>query len=558
MFNAHHHFEWLFLLVACFAALMPWGLTAVAADYEPGTPSTYLFDTGTSSASVLPAAKLDPKAGWTLVPEDDLTHKFRGDAVVLNDRLTVVLRSAATGAEVYGRTPTGPMYRVEISPRGQSDGKPTTLSAVKIVENGPAAVTLAASLTMTGGSSCSLKYRITAGQMIVEVRPGQGADRLAVLAETRYVVIPDFFGHDMVFASPSVSRPRVRLPAENMLLSLLDEGNAEVMCVWSSNRQEATALQSTAKIGGCEIQAVADKPLWVACLEGTGLWHEQTAASPGKKTPPLWKPAFPAKWRVDDLQGSGEASSSWLGDDAEIRASLPPNHSSHATLIYAMDRSQATPLTTFAPIDILRGTLGIGPCQYILQTEGLATDSNPTPDNVMTWVEKQFSRNKEKKAAKEIREQLDQMIEHIGQAHARIEKYGRMFAEVESLCAGVAPGAVPAAGASSSRAVLTSLARAGSEVTQPWSARPPPAQLARQLADRVIGLIGTDSAAGECQKLGGQLRALGAQQDHALAVCRMKARWLRQSAAMLAEDHPGDAELAGKVQSTVDEMLRTK
>ena len=95
-----------------------------------------------------------------------------------------------------------------------------------------------------------------------------------------------------------------------------------------------------------------------------------------------------------------------------------------------MDRSQATPLTTFTPIDILRNTLGVGPCQYILQTEGLASDANPTPDNVMTWVEKQFSRKKEKKAADEIRERLAQMVEHVGQAQARIDQYRRMFAEV--------------------------------------------------------------------------------------------------------------------------------
>ena len=105
-----------------------------------------------------------------------------------------------------------------------------------------------------------------------------------------------------------------------------------------------------------------------------------------------------------------------------------------------MDRSQATPLTTFTPIDILRGTLGVGPCQYILQTEGLASDANPTPDNVMTWIEKQFSRKKEKKAADEIRERLAQMVEHVGQAQARIDQYGRMFAEVERLCDAAAAG----------------------------------------------------------------------------------------------------------------------
>jgi hypothetical protein len=54
--------------------------------------------------------------------------------------------------------------------------------------------------------------------MIVEVRPGRETGRLAVLAETRYLVIPDFFGDDMVFGPGTVSRPRLRLPAENMLL----------------------------------------------------------------------------------------------------------------------------------------------------------------------------------------------------------------------------------------------------------------------------------------------------------------------------------------------------
>jgi hypothetical protein len=242
------------LAVACVLALIS-GLTAAAADYEPGTPGTYLFDTGASSAGLLSAAKLDPKAGWTLLPEDDLTHKFRGDAVFLNDRLAVVLRSAGAGAEVYGQTPAGPKYRVEISPRSLSGREPTALSSLRIVENGPAAVALAASFAVADGDSCSLKYRITAGQMIVEVRPGQGTGRLAVLAETRYVVIPDFFGHDMVFRSQTVSRPRLRLPAENMLLSLLDAGNAQVMCVWPSNRQEAGAADRRLRNSGRRGQA---------------------------------------------------------------------------------------------------------------------------------------------------------------------------------------------------------------------------------------------------------------------------------------------------------------
>ncbi len=550
-----HHF----LILTCVLVLLPWGLTVAAADYEPGTPSTYLFDTGKSSAGLLPGAKLNPKAGWALVPEDDLTHKFRGDAVVLNDRLAVVFRSDGTGAEVYGQTSAGAKYRVEISPRGQSGRKPTALSSVQILENGPAAVTLAAWFATAGGRPFSLKYRLTAGQMIVEVRPGQEIDRLAVLAETRYVVIPDYFGYDMIYGAGTpdfLNCLRLRLPAEKMLLLLQDEGNAEVMCVWPSNRQDATALLPSLEPGlkqfsGCEIQAVAEKPVWVACLEGAGLWHESSVATPGKKGQPVdWKPPFPAKWRVDVLEVPTEASSSWLADGAVIHENRA-NPPSRPLLVYAMDRTQATPLTTFTPIDILRGTLGVGPCQYILQTEGLSSDANPTPDNVMTWIEKQFSRKKEKKAADEIRERLAQMVEHVGQAQARIDKYGRMFAEVERLCDAAVAGADTPCARMTMRVHDDIGEIAGLQV------KPPPAQRARQLADQVIGLIGTDGAA-ECEKIGGQLRALGAQQDRTLAVCRIKARCVRQSIAAYADDHPGDTELIGNVQSRIEELLRTK
>jgi hypothetical protein len=222
-----------------------------------------------------------------------------------------------------------------------------------------------------------------------------------------------------------------------------------------------------------------------------------------------------------------------------------------------MDRSQATPLTVFTPIDILRGTLGVGPCQYILETEGLASDANPTPDNVMTWIEKQFARKKEKKAAGEIRQRLAQTVEHVGQAQARIDQYRRMFAEVDRLCDKASAGQTPAAGAVSLRAIETSAERSVDEMPL-VQVKPPPAYRARQRADAVIGLIGQDNGAAECEKLGASLRFIGAEQDRMLAVCRMKARWLKQSAAMLAEDHPGDAELAGKVQSLAETMLRAK
>ena len=139
-------------------------------------------------------------------------------------------------------------------------------------------------------------------------------------------------------------------------------------------------------------------------------------------------------------------------------------------------------MTTFTPIDILRGTLGVGPCQYILQTEGLASDANPTPDNVMTWVEKQFSRKKEKKAADEIRERLAQMVEHVGQAQATDR------AVRPHVCRG---GDDLRHGSRGGRPVAGSRGFAGEVRITRWRKRKVSRHapvLARQLADQVTGV----------------------------------------------------------------------
>jgi hypothetical protein len=526
-------------------------MAAETEGYEPGTPSTYLFDTGTASAGAIPAAKLDPQFGWRLVAEDDVRHKFRGDAVVLNDHVRLVFRASGGGVEVYSQSPAGLTRRATLTLLGVARQPPTAMTARRIVENGPAAVDLVATFAAAGGGTCQAKYRLTAGQMIVEVRPQEGTAALAVQADTRYMVVPDFFAQDMVFG-PTLKRPRLRLPAETMLLQLLADGHAQLICVWQSSRQEAVATASAGGavpgIGGCEIQAAADKPIWVACLEAAELWHEESVPGGAGKTP-AWTVTVPAKWRADLLQDSSQARSWWFQgwDEKSLSFSLPERGK---VLVYALDRSQATPLTTFTPIDVLRNTLGVGPCQYILQTEKLAADANPTPDYVMTWCEKQFSRNRQKKAAADIREQLTAMVEHLGHVQQRIEAYQRGFAEICRLC--------DEANASTNAEVGILKDIVASSLSPAAAAQPTAdtQQRARQLADQVAALTGKERAAAECEHLGTQLRALGAAQDRLLASCRMQARWLKQSAAMLAEDHPDQAVLADKVRTHADRMLK--
>ncbi len=591
---------------------------AAADGPEPGTPYTYLFDTGATAAEPLTDAAVAAKKDWKVLAEDDTSHKFAGDTVLLNDRLIVVLRGKAARAELYTqgvgsplhvgadateplkppapdmkKTPdplSRPVRRAAIVPVCAGGGS-AKLSAVGILENNPGAVMVEAGFRSDKGPA-RLTFRLTTGQVILELRPGEGAEKVRIEAPSRYVAVPDFFGDDMIFAADRVAGPRLRLPAENFLLHFVDSGGdgttlkvvpqgCLVMCVWPSSRQQAAALvsgQGAERVfQGSEIDCAAGKSLWVGVLEGPAIWHQQAVAPVQAPQDVVldWKPPFPAKWRAT-LAGAPRIGPSWYfrgAEDAGEAAALgdrspccldagralfqvqpapaAATREPQSLVVYPIDRSRTTPLATFCPIDVLRATLGVGPCQYILQTEGLASDANPTPDSVMTWVEKQFDKKREKQSLDEMREMLDQMVGHVDHAQQRIRQYAALARDVRVICQSRTPDAVGARAAESLRPTLDDLDRILSEAT----ATVPPAQRARKLADEVLGLIGKKDPAAECRRLGLELRRLGAVQDRGLASGRMAARWLRQQAMMMAEGSPGGAELVAKIQGRIEQTL---
>jgi len=424
------------------------------------------------------------------------------------------------------------------------------MQAFRTVENGPSAVLVEAVFRAADGAAGSLKYRLTTGQGLVELRAGENVRQAWIDAAAAWAVVPDFFGDDAVLGPALTTGATVGVPAENFFLTLADQGRAMLMCVWPSAQQRAELLFSAAApraITGFRIDLPpkADQAMWLALLEGQGLWQERTVERDarvvfgGEMT-------FPAKWR-GDVVGRGVLTTSWnlFGADDEERApektACPCPRGVEALradeevgrlhakrlLLYPIDRSRATPLTMFCPIDVLRNTLGVGPCQYILQTEGLASETNPTPDNVMKWVEQQFNKKKERRAADEIRALLEQMAEHVGHAQQRVARYAASGAELRAL--------LPAA--SPMRDSVDYLERAVGA-----AAREDARTKATQLSTQVLNLIGREGAAVECRRLGVEIRGVGAAQDAAMARARMALRWLREQARQA-----GDAKIGARV-----------
>ena len=150
---------------------------------------------------------------------------------------------------------------------------------------------------------------------MIRMTAGAGAERLFVWSTTRYVVVPDFFGNDMVFDAETCDLPRFGLPSESFLLNLLTGGDAMTMCVWRSPKQQAHAILTgegpARRILGCEIEGVRDPPLWVAFLEAPAIWHERPVSPPDVATDVAldWRRPFPAEWRADFVRSDGFAQS---------------------------------------------------------------------------------------------------------------------------------------------------------------------------------------------------------------------------------------------------------
>jgi hypothetical protein len=586
------------LLVACFSGLVLFG--------QQEDPLTHLYDTGIPSMQPPADEAFAKRVGWTLVPEDKVDHPFSGDAVLLNDKLAVVLRKQGRGAEVYSRAASGLKHRASVGhveansamTAGRSAGFQPALGpgnvesrletgapgALKILENNSSAVMVQA--TANDKASAALSFRLTTGEAILEIRSAAGAELVGLQCKSRYVVVPDYFGDDMVFQtgapSPRPSSPmregvpegQVRgrfLPAENFCLHLLDGGDAIVMSVWESSEQDvwlaASSTGQASDLGSSRIRCLKGKSIWLAFLESPGLWHAGAASARDD-----WKPPFAAKWRCSLLRENGE-SDSWMTEkpDGLVPASRPLTPSlspgggegartvgegdrgerrgiAHGPLlVYPIDRSTATPLTVTCPTDVMRNTLGVGPCQYILACEGLAAQGDPTPNAVMNWVEKQFEGKKERKAADDIKERLQVMTDHVAHARTRIERYAEFSGQLRKLLAGKPE-------AEQFRSIVDDLDRAITTGLGPTAS----SERVKQWASDVSALIGRENALAACQGLGQQLRALGAIQDSTLAKCRMAVRRLRQQGRTDVASHAPTAGLAQEVQSLAEQMLQKR
>jgi hypothetical protein len=516
---------------------------------EIAGPFTRLFDTGAALSGTLTAAGLSAREGWTSVAEEVTAHSFAGDAVVVNDKLALVLSPMGVGGSLYSRGGQALKLRATLAPVGD-DGE-MTLAGLTISENSSAAVALECAFKSKAGRTAAVTYRLTTGANLVEVRPEKGAERLRIEQEIKHVVVPDYFADDVVVSAGSSGRLRVGLPAENCLVNLVGEGEAITACVWQYGQADADAIiegaGEKASLQGVEIECVPGKSLWIALLEGPGIWHSQgiTARETGE-VKLAWRRPFAAQWRCDVVGSGGLAHSSSFADapgasadaaqcwfdqeQAFVRLLRPSPTEAHTTasagettlLVYPIDRSTATPLTAFCVNDVMRSALGTGPCQYVLAAEGMGTEYPATPDLVSRWMEEQFRKGKVQKESAALRDRLNQMTRHMEEVQGRIRDYGKLADRIQLTCEDPGLNA-------EFRPLAQELLKLLEEMRRAVGADENVCRSAEQAAQEILALAEKEGSADAWQQEMAKVRALGGIQDSSLARCRMVLRQVIQS-----------------------------
>ena len=540
------------------------------------------------------------------MPEDDTTHKFLGDAVVLNDRLALVARRGGPGAELYSLEAQGPLLRAVLTPAGAVP--PGKLASIKIAGNEPGEVAIDVTFQSPGGKTLGLRYELAMGQPFVGTEPIRGTETtgLSVVAPCRFVVLPDFFADDIVIDAAEIPVATAELPSENFLLHLLPDRDAMLMTVASKREQDAridlSGQDRHRVIDRSRMYDGANGKIWVAVLAGRGIWHARDIARSevGKVLPLEWTAPMPAQWRIDwrldnglsgsweliTQLGSGEfAKPGWFGTPQMLPADrkrwttvlgsfrypcwidrsgrgwlqplAKPDRFQGPALIYPIHRVRETPLDVFTVVDIVRATLGVGPCEYILDVEGQGTAMKgratcATRDALQAiYAAKQQIRKRA-----EIEKILTEVVIFVQHIRGRISQYvdfgHETLAYIEQQKK-ARPDLAEFLGEmeTSARAIDAVFARRKAMIKNP--------QYVIDITDRFRKTVlddEGDDALKKCAAITHAIVDVGGNQDELVGECRNAVKVLRERAGLAMAANPRAADVARELRDRTQKVLR--
>jgi hypothetical protein len=226
-------------------------------------------------------------------------------------------------------------------------------------------------------------------------------------------------------------------------------------------------------------------------------------------------------------------------------------------LVYPVNRAGNTPLTTFTLVDIVRATLGVGPCEYILDVEGQRKKSAGVPTcATRTKLNDIYAAKQQKQKRAEVEKALDDVLAFVRHIRTRIESYVAFGHEVQAYLDQERKARPELADFITEMETLTRLiddavADRRKAIQTPEYATGLVDQFRRTLLD----YEGSD-ALGKCQKITAGLVDIGGNQDELVGECRLAVKILRQKAVLAMAVDPRTAVVAKEIRRRTQAALR--
>ncbi len=576
---------------------------AVRAAAEQRLPGK-LFDTGSASRFSPTGEEFWAESRWIPVPQDRADHAFRGDAVMRNDRLAVVFRQGESGAQVYSLGRGRPTLRAVLAPA--SDAPAVRLRAVEIVENGPGLAAVDVAFDCQGAPGAVVRCELEAGRPLVRTEAREGTTALRVRVPCRFLVLPDFFADDLVIDAARLPVDRAELPSEHFLLAMVPGDEAIVTCVSHSADEDARVDLSgegeERTIDAAEIRYGRERSIWVAVIEGPRVWRVRDVArdDAGNVIPLEGPMPFTAQWRVDWTRTDGLTDSwemiverpdgrydkhGWFGRPQQIKSDrrrwttvlgwfpypcwidrkgrgfLQPlaRRASFEgpVLVYPINRTSRTPLDAFTIVDLVRATLGAGPCEYVLDVEGqpAAHKGRATCANRDT-LDPIYAAGRQKQERATIERSLDEVLVFVRHIRGRIDAYVEFGHEMLAYLDRQKRDYPELA------EFLSEMETATRAIHERFDARKDKIRT----PDYVAGLTDKfrrtlldyegDDALAKCKEITGAIVTVGGNQDELVGECRMAVKILRQRAGLAVALDPRTAEIAEEIRRRTQAVLR--
>lgn len=567
-----------------------------------------VWDTGRASAEPLAPTALAAKAVWLAIPKDTTAGSFKGDAVICNGQMLAILRKQSAAVELYACGPEGAVLRSRLILLAAGGDTAACLSNASLVENAKGVLCLEATFTTASRTPLAAKFRLKKGEPLLETEPLSGAEALRVESPCRFLVLPDFFADDVVIDAAKIPAARAELPSENFLVHLSGQGDSMAVCVFENREQEVRVTLAgegkQRRITGSEIRFGKGRKIWTALLESPQLWLTlDIRAEDGDKIIPLdWKLPFSACWRADftrtdDLTdtwemllqekknaeyqkpvpfggGSGRVPLTrkrWttvLGDtlypcwsDSDSNVFFQPLKHKALTfcgpaVVYPLNRVQATPLNVYTVVDIMRSSLGVGPCEYILDLEGQKSQyKGRATCSTRDTLEPIYSKGQQKQKRDEIEKVLEDVIAFVAHIRSRIEGYVAFGHAMREYLA-EQTSAYPEL-----KAPLAELDRLTQQIDSRVAERRDKIktvahakQMVEEFRRTTLAYEGAD-ALEKCKAFTRPMVEIGGNQDELAGECRWVVKSLRQKAGLLLATEPRLAGIAAEIRTRTQAAL---